>query len=80
MPDVIKIRDKVDCVGHNFDDIMEWARVRRPDVVHHINQLRSNDAIILLMAIAYSAGRSSVIAEVEQTTITQLEIERQGGT
>lgn len=68
----MKIRDKVDLIGNNIADILEWCRAKRPDCLAHVERLKDEDAFMLLMAIAYQAGRASVIAEVEKTTITEV--------
>ncbi len=69
----MKIRDKVDLIGNNVEDILEWAKIRRPDVVDHLHHLKNNQASLLLLSIGYAAGRTSVIAEIEDTTITEIE-------
>lgn len=68
-----KIQYKIDLVGKNLPDILEWCKVRRPDLVPHMQVIQKLEAYVLLLAVAYAAGRSSVIAELEGTTITEVE-------
>ena len=67
-----RIRDQVDPVGHNIVHILEWARVRRPDLVNILERAQNDDALMSLLAIGYAAGRTSVVAELEKVSITQL--------
>lgn len=67
----MNIKDKVNPVGNNKKDVLEWVRVRRPDTAANIEKLWDQDGPALLMAIAYQAGRASVIAEIDGTTITE---------
>lgn len=76
-----RIKDIVNPIGDWQAHLLEWANARRPDTVMHLRALlaaRANDkqmeaAINLLAGMAYAAGRSSVIAELEKTTITEVE-------
>jgi hypothetical protein len=55
-------------VGHNLEDIRAWVRARRPDLIQQIEMASGNDGLMALMAIGYSAGRCSVVAELDGTT------------
>lgn len=83
----IAIRDRVDLIGCNHKHIREYVGQRRPDLADQVNMFldaalggdlvawrldRSKDAIMALMALSYSVGRASAIAEVEGTTITNV--------
>jgi hypothetical protein len=78
--DDIKIANRVDIIGHNVADIRAYVLARRPDVVDHIERILSerggrtdhNDALLFLLSIGYSAGRASVVAEVEQRPIADV--------
>lgn len=66
----MKIGDKkLHPVGQNVEDIIAYAKVRRPDVLNHLPGLLDNQGIMFVAAIAYAAGRASVVAEVNETTI-----------
>ncbi len=69
----MKIRDRIDRIGDNAPHILEYARVKRPEIASMVDRLQENPAIGLLVAVAYAAGRASIIAEVEGTTITEVE-------
>ncbi len=69
----MRIRHLVDRIGNNVPHITEWVRVRRPDVVEYVDTVMGHEDVMLLMATAYAAGRASVIAEVEGTTVTEVE-------
>jgi hypothetical protein len=42
----------------NVEAILNWVDTNRPDCSEMVRQLIRQDAIILLMAIAFSAGRT----------------------
>ncbi len=70
-------RGQVDIIGCNHQHIREYVSVRRPDVLGPVERIldaalggdRSKDGIVALMALTYSAGRASVVAEMEGRTI-----------
>jgi hypothetical protein len=74
------IRNRVDLVGDNNKHIREYVSERRPDVADSVHGVLdynlggdpTKDGVIALMAIAYAAGRASVIAEVEGATIADV--------
>lgn len=68
----IQVHDRVDPIGCNHAHIMEWVRERRPDLVAQLPAFIENDATMLLMAVAYSAGRVSVVAELEGRTVAEV--------
>ena len=59
------VATRIDPVGHNLIDILEYCAVRRPDVVTQIERLAQQDALMFLLAIGYAAGRASVVAELD---------------
>jgi len=67
-----RFRDTIDLVGNNISDIREWISKRRPDIAQDFERLLLRKDIVLLMSVAYAAGRSSVVAEVEKKTITEV--------
>ncbi len=77
------IRNRVDLIGCNHKHIREYVSQRRPDVAGSVDGIldaalggfggdKTKEGIMALMALAYSAGRASVIAEVEGITITDV--------
>lgn len=67
-----RIRDQVDYVGNNKPHILEWAKARRPDVARDLQTLLNREDLMFIAAIAYAAGRTSVVAELEKTTIAEV--------
>jgi hypothetical protein len=75
----VKIADRVDIIGHNVEHIREYVATRRPECLGSLDQIieatksplrsQKDDALLFLLAIGYSAGRASVVAEVEGRTI-----------
>ena len=44
--------------AENVRSIIEWCKVCRPDLSPQIKQIIQNDALFLLMAIGFEAGRT----------------------
>ncbi|VVB77418.1 Uncharacterised protein [uncultured archaeon] len=66
----------VDIVGNNKEDILEYVKVRRSDVYDKLAPLLDRDDLFFIAALAYAAGRTSVVAELEGKTIKEVEESR----
>ena len=62
---------RVDPIGNNHEHIQEWTRARRPDLTKVIERAVNDIDRMVFMAIAYAAGRASVVAELDHITVTE---------
>lgn len=42
----------------NLQAILDWVEKNRPDCLKHVEQLVNNDGFILIMTMAFEAGRT----------------------